>query len=74
MNMDLYITILETGVSHLEKLKDLLAAKNAVHYCQGDSDCEEQIKNILQEILLTANKLEDSTKSINERTPPSKKA
>ena len=64
MNMELYITILETGVSHLEKLKNLLAAKNAVHYCQGDSGNEEQIKNILQEILLTANKLEVSTKSL----------
>ena len=74
MNMELYITILETGVSHLDKLKNLLVSKNAVHYCQGDSDCEEQIKNILQEILLTVNKLEDSTRSINERMPPSKKA
>ncbi|MBR3241188.1 MAG: hypothetical protein IKF90_00625 [Parasporobacterium sp.] len=74
MNMELYITILESGVSHLERLKNLLVAKNATHYCQGDSDCEEQIKNILQEILLTANKLEYSTRSINESTPPSKKA
>ncbi len=64
MNMELYITILETGVSHLEKLKDLLAAKNAVHYCQGDPEGGKAITEILQEILLTANKLEDSTKSI----------
>lgn len=64
MNMELYITILETGVSHLEKLKNLLTAKNAVHYCQGDPDSVEQIKSVLQEILLTANKLEVSTKCL----------
>ena len=64
MNMELYITILETGVSHLEKLKDLMVAKNAVHYCQGDSESEKATTEILQEILLTTNKLQDSTKSI----------
>ena len=64
MNMELYITILETGVSHLGKLEELLEAKNMTHQCTGDPDGEEQIKNILQEILLTANKLEVSTKSL----------
>ena len=64
MNMELYITILETGVSHLGKLEKLLEVKNMTHQCQGDLDSSEQIKNILQEILLTANKLEVSTKSL----------
>lgn len=64
MNMELYITILETGVSHLGKLEKLLEAKNATHCCAGDPESEEQIKSILQEILLTANKLEVSTKSL----------
>lgn len=64
VNMELYITILESGVSHLGKLEKLLEAKNATHQCQGDLDSEEQIISILQEILLTANKLEVSTKSL----------
>lgn len=64
MNMELYITILETGVAHLGKLEKLLEAKNMTYQCQGGLDSEEQIKGILQEILLTANKLEVSTKSI----------
>ena len=64
MNMELYIAILETGVSHLGKLEKLLEAKNMTHQCTGDLDSEEQIISILQEILLTANKLEVSTKSL----------
>lgn len=64
MNMELYIAILESGVAHLTKLEKLLEAKNATHCCAGDPESERAITEILQEILLTANKLEDSTKSI----------
>lgn len=64
MNMELYITILETSVKHLDKLAVLLESQNATYRCREDAADAEQIKNILQEILLTVNKLEVSTKSL----------
>ena len=64
MNMELYITILETCVKHLEKLEVLLESQNASYQCCADAADGERIKGVLQEILLTANKLEVSTKSV----------
>ena len=64
MNMELYITILETCVKHLDKLAVLLESQNATCHCREDAADAERIKGVLQEILLTANKLEVSTKSV----------
>ena len=64
MNMELYLTILETSVKHLDKLATLLESQNASYQCRGDGEDAERIKGVLQEILLTANKLEVSTKSV----------
>ena len=64
MNMELYLTILETSVKHLDKLAVLLESQNATYHCREDAADAERIKGVLQEILLTANKLEVSTKSL----------
>ena len=71
MNMELYITVLETSVSHLEKLQALLSAKNRDCACYSDSAAEkkseEVVKEVLKEILDTVSKVEIKTKEVLRR-------
>ena len=63
MNMDLYITILESSVEHLDKLQKLLSVKHGVFTCRGmtQETMEVEMQNIgmiLKEIAETAGKIE----------------
>lgn len=64
MNIELYITILESSVEHLNKLQNLLSAKyRALDYSGISKDGvkleEENMKMILREIEDTANKIQE---------------
>lgn len=71
MNMELYITVLETSVEHLNKLQNLLSAKRAVFktaISKEGADVEaENVKLILTEIAETAEKIKNGAVSLNSR-------
>ena len=68
MNLELYITILESSVEHLNKLQNLLTIK--LHTLSGSISSEaadvenENARMILLEIAETAEKLEKGANSL----------